>query len=348
MTQHNYFFSMASAAPDWSPLLKLILHEVPASLRAQPTRVCCGGTDGNNCAGHAWLFPATPPATAPSRVAQDTTVFVSSSARPRDDGEANVGMLTDSLRSVRRELRMAGADAVMVFDGLDGKPSVSRGITNRYALKIAHALQRLPDASALVCDTWLHQANSLRCAMEHAAPRRTPLVFVIQDDTQVGGGGIEVPLIHRMLMRDPAVEYVRLSIHADCADKRTKHVHQGSTPCTPHESTPLLHRADRWLDRPHFATRAHYEQRLFASLPYAARVTPEQVLDQRSRTAKDWPLWMYGARGDMGRDLHWPTLVDNSFLISKEFVDECARPPAPGANPCGLPSRALPSRPSQC
>ena len=308
-----------------TPLLSFIQHELPAASRPAPTRVCCGATP-TGCAGNAWLFATSGPPLPPTRrIAADTTVFVSSSARPRDDGDANVRMLTDSLRSVRRELRLAGADSVLVFDGLDGKPSVSQGMTRRYALKIARALQRLPNTVALVCETWLHQANSLRCAMEHATRRRTPLVFVIQDDTQIGSGGIDSALIHRQLMHDPTVEYVRFSIHPDCADGRTHRVHQGYTPCTPHPSTTLLHRANRWLDRPHFATRRHYEQRLFATLPYDAKVTPEQVLDQHSRLAKDWPLWMYGARGDMARDLHWPTLVDGKLWVSKEFVAEYAR-----------------------
>ena len=39
--------------------------------------------------------------------------------------------------------------------------------------------------------------------MVHAMRPRTPLVFVIQDDTQIGlgGGVIELGLIHRMLMQ---------------------------------------------------------------------------------------------------------------------------------------------------
>jgi hypothetical protein len=72
-------------------------------------------------------------------------------------------------------------------------------------------------------------------------------------------------------------------------------------------------------DRPHLATRAHYERVLFASLPLNAKVTPEQVLDQRARIAKPpWPMWSYGKRGDMIRDLHWPVRNADGKLVSKE------------------------------
>lgn len=101
-------------------------------------------------------------------------------------------------------------------------------------------------------------------------------------------------------------------------------MHDANAPCTPHPRTPLLHRTRRWLDRPHFATREHYESRLFDRLPWTAKVTPEQVLDQRSRVEREWPLWIYGRRGDMQRDLHWPVLVDGR-LVSKEVVGELRR-----------------------
>ena len=194
---------------------------------------------------------------------------------------------------------------------------MSKGIQSRYAVKIARALILFPELDALVCEGWQHQANSIRCAL--SAVPRTPLLFVIQDDTQIGGGGVDTRTLHRLLTHDPSVEYVRFAMHADCKDERGRML-QGYPPCTPHDSG-LLHMTHRWLDRPHFATRRHYDERLFAILPAHAKVTPEQFLDQRSRAAKlaPWPLWVYGRRGDMARDLHWPQLLDGK-LVSKEFV----------------------------
>ena len=194
---------------------------------------------------------------------------------------------------------------------------MSKGIQSRYAVKIARALILFPELDALVCEGWQHQANSIRCAL--SAVPRTPLLFVIQDDTQIGCGGVDTRTLHRLLTHDPSVEYVRFAMHADCKDERGRML-QGYPPCTPHDSG-LLHMTHRWLDRPHFATRRHYDERLFAILPAHAKVTPEQFLDQRSRAAKlaPWPLWVYGRRGDMARDLHWPQLLDGK-LVSKEFV----------------------------
>ena len=312
-------------------MLKLVLSELPASSPARNRKiepVCCGAatSSSNSCVSAASLFRSVKEGgTTKHRLARDTTIFVSSSARPRDDQPANTNLLRDSLRSVQRELHLGGAPAMLIFDGLDGKPGVSFGIRRRYATKIAKALRVLPDASALVADGWLHQANSLRCAMaQSAATHPTPFVFVIQDDTQMGGGPIETHILHKLLTHDPAVEYIRFAMHNDCADPKG-HVYAQVTPCSPSHPSGVLHKTDRWLDRPHIATRQHYERVLFKRLPYEAKVTPEQVLDQRSRATRDWPIWVYGRRGDMARDLHWPVLVDGRYYVSKEFSGVVAK-----------------------
>ena len=254
-----------------------------------------------------------------SALALDTTVLISSSARPRDDSALNLQMLLDSVASVRRELGLAGASTALIFDGLDGKPGASESIRRRFASKIARALTRLPEVDALVCEAWQHQANSLRCAL--AALPRTPLLFVIQDDTQLGPGGVDLSALHGLLMHDPAVEYVRFVMHDDCTNAANGRLLRGYEPCTPHASSVLLHRTKRWLDRPHFATRRHYDERLFSVLPPQAKVTPEQFLDQVSRIAKpEWPLWMYGQSHAMRRDLHWPQRGPDGKLVSKEFL----------------------------
>uniref|UniRef100_A0A7S2GRY0 Uncharacterized protein n=1 Tax=Haptolina brevifila TaxID=156173 RepID=A0A7S2GRY0_9EUKA len=173
----------------------------------------------------------------------------------------------------------------------------------------------------------------------------TPLVFVIQDDTQVGPGGIDVEMLYRMFTfssplvgahnvnsgGSARVEYVRLADNADCLrDRRSnsrddRRMIAAYVPCMPHPTTSLLHQTNRWLDRPHLATRQHYDERLFRSLHADAKVTPEQMLDQRSRLkGAKWPLWVYGRRGEMLRDLHWPLKV-NGVLIGKERVAELVR-----------------------
>ena len=86
----------------------------------------------------------------------------------------------------------------------------------------------------------------------------------------------------------------------------------------------MLHRTHRWLDRPHLAARRHYDEQLFRTLPFDAKVTPEQVLDQHSRMDANWSLWVYGRRGDMQRDLHWPQRI-NGRLVSKELAGDLVR-----------------------
>lgn len=283
-------------------------------------RIQCGEDE-------AFLVRRSPSASALAAVnllAKDVTVLVSSSARPRDDGETNVRMLIDTVRSVRHgPLQLDGAHIVIVFDGLAGKPGVTSGMRSRYASKIRRTLAALGGSvSALIAEAWLHQANAMRCALEHVTPS-TRLLLSIQDDTQVGGGGIDTETLRQRLLHDPSVEYVKFTGNPDCLDVR-HHVRGGLEPCKPHPGTSLLHSTYRWVDRPHLATRAHYDARLFATLPRSAKATPEQWLDQRARAERNWPLWTYGARGDMARDLHWPILVDGK-LVTKEFIPELRR-----------------------
>ena len=172
--------------------------------------------------------------------------------------------------------------------------------------------------------TWLHMANSLRCGMTYAAITR--YVFVIQDDTQMHGP-VNMTVLSQLLLRprpaDPPIEYVKFYMYPDCRKNPirpgSKQMIMGAMPCTRHPSTPYLHFSVHWQDRPHFATRAHYEDRLFRTLPPGAKVTPEQYLDIRSRNARDWGIWTYGLRGDMLRELHAPVRI-NGTLITREFV----------------------------
>lgn len=281
--------------------------------------VCCGSGSVNGCGSKAWVVRGSETVAGATQLAHEVTVLVSSSARPRDDGDANMQMLLDTVRSVTHgPLQLVGASVVLTFDGLNGKPGVTPVMRTRYASKIRRTLLALRTVSAIVVEPWLHQANTMRCALEHVP--RTRLLFVIQDDTQVGGGPVDTASLYHLLVHDPQVEYIKFTSDTDCMDAKGR-TRSGLKPCTAHPTSNLLHRTDRWVDRPHFATMLHYETRLFATLPRKAKATPEQWLDQRSRAAKDWPLWTYGRRGDMSRDLHWPQLVDG-HLVTKELLPE--------------------------
>ena len=112
-----------------------------------------------------------------------TTLFVTSSPRPHDDRMQHAQQIADALISSRRVLKLAPSSAYVVFDGLRGKPSITASMVERYGVKVRNARKLLPaTAHVLYMRSWLHMANSLRCAMSFAAT--TPLVFVIQDDTQ--------------------------------------------------------------------------------------------------------------------------------------------------------------------
>ena len=279
-------------------------------------------------------------------LARATTIFVTSSPRPHDDRPSHAQQTVDAVVTTRRVLHLGASRTYVVFDGLRGKPSVTPLMVEEYGTKIRAARQRLPPAvTTLLMHSWMHMANSMRCAMVLAPP--TPLVFVIQDDTQMRGP-IDTELLTRHLVwaappsvsapaaavdatatalarktGAPPIELIKFYMYPDCQVDPSKpgrrQIIMGSYPCTPHPATPLLHFSHHWQDRPHFATRAHYERRLFATLPAAAKVTPEQYLDRMSSHDKNWGIYTYGARGDMLRELHAPVRV-NDTLVTREFV----------------------------
>ena len=95
--------------------------------------------------------------------------------------------------------------------------------------------------------------------------------------------------------------------HDDCADE-AGNVRDEYSPCTPHPEAAAggaaarLQRVGFWSDRPHFATRRAYDERVFPLVQPTARVAPEQVFIRRVK--RDTGLWVYGERGKMRHDLH--------------------------------------------
>ena len=84
-------------------------------------------------------------------------------------------------------------------------------------------------------------------------------------------------------------------------------------PCTPHPATPLLHRIGEWSDRPHFATRAAYDTKVFPLVQPTAKVSPEQVFIYRAR--RPTGLFVYGRRGSMHHDLHFRSPGGSSYNV---------------------------------
>ena len=108
------------------------------------------------------------------------------------------------------------------------------------------------------------------------------------------------------------------------------HVHVCMCMLYMYACTPVVPRVCERTHRaaPHIACKPSLRSRVAntaaPSFLSATQAPPEQVLDQRSRAAKDWPLWMYGRRHAMEFDLHWPMLVDGR-LVTKEFAMDWLR-----------------------
>jgi hypothetical protein len=137
--------------------------------------VCCNPSGcGGESQPDAFLLPGNAAGRGDgSQAASSTTIFISSAARPRDDGSANVEMITAAIAALRDvSVGLNGSRCVVVFDGLSSKPSVTHRMRVRYASKIRRLRRAAPaDVDVLVLEQWLHKANALRCAMERVMPR---------------------------------------------------------------------------------------------------------------------------------------------------------------------------------
>lgn len=199
-----------------------------------------------------FLLPGSRINQSSDSVAKAVTIYISSSSRPKDEGNEVVQRLLEAVNSARTMLQLHAARAIVAFDGLQGKPSVTDELARSYGRKIRRVRTALPaHVDVLVHEMWLHQANSLRCAM--LAMPRTPLVFVMQDDVQLASPvdtALLVPLLTASLeppRAEPVVEYVRMSQEADCYNSRGN-IFQVMTPCKPHPHTPWLHTLNRWTE----------------------------------------------------------------------------------------------------
>ena len=129
-------------------------------------------------------------------LAKLTTIFVSGSPRPSDQtwhhgrhvpGDEPWQASLRAVESARTALGLRRSRAVLVFDGATGRGQpveeearMRRAMARKVEGAVRAAAGRGLDVAAF--DTWMHQANALRCAMR-VVPR-TRLVFSIQEDTQ--------------------------------------------------------------------------------------------------------------------------------------------------------------------
>jgi len=244
------------------------------------------------------LQPLTPSIRGPIDQAELVTMFISSSPRPQDKSKAGAQMIHQAVLSARRTLCLCKAKTVLVFDGRH--PDLPQSAWEDYQNKIRLVQEDPLLAECIVVQhtNWLHQAHGLRLAMEEHMPISSPIVFSMQDDTVVFGQ-VDTPLILDYLMHDEHVEYVKLFWRSKISLEAYE-----SQPGQPHPSTPLLHSTWFWSDRPHFALRSHYEERVWPCITKHMRVTMEQACEEASFRDRNWGLWIYGPAGDMRREAH--------------------------------------------
>jgi hypothetical protein len=256
-------------------------------------------------------------------LARDTTLFVTTSPR-RNDATTGATELIRNVEATLRTLSLHGATIAVLFDGVRGRlHDLSHDAKLAYTAKVtavrAWGLCHTPPVQVLLFEWALGKAEVLWAAFNATAAegKATPIVGVLEDDSEVGGH-VDAYVLHAALRYDPAVEWVRFLWYNDCVVKRgaftipapwdpAVKLASDAWPCTPmHESGKLL-KTSGWADRPHLCKWAHYPRRVFPLVERGTRRAPESYVFCKARfldNVTNWGMWNYGERNHMLHDIH--------------------------------------------
>jgi hypothetical protein len=211
----------------------------------------------------------------------DLCVYISSSPRGLLDLTAcTEALVVQTINSLQSELHVKEEDIVVLFDGRG--PNVDDATWEAFQYKIRR-VRTQTHVQIVEYDEWLHQGEGLHRAMESCTKS---LVFSIQDDTAVRGP-IDVAGIKAALFHDHSVEYVKLWWHKGLTWPDGKDDY-GKDPHIQHKTVPFLYSTRHWSDRPHFATKRHYDSQVWPSFKGGKiRSTMEFTVNAVERRARE-------------------------------------------------------------
>lgn len=210
--------------------------------------------------------------------------------------------------SVREQPELAGAEIVLMFDGVRSEQEKLRAAYEEYqhrALWLAN--HEWGHVLPLRFEEHLHQAAMTRAALDRV---RTPLVLFVEHDTPLVGE-IDWAALCRAVRSD-AANLVRLHHEARIHDEHL-HLYPDGDEAQEVSGAPMV-RTAQWSQRPHLATTDFYRWVLREHFGSEARTMIEDVMhgvvDFHWREHRDWDrfrLWVYRPPGDIKRSGHLDT-----------------------------------------
>lgn len=232
------------------------------------------------------------------------TVIVTTSPAPLHPSTEH---LERTIASIREQL--PAAEIVIVADGVRPEQDARRADYELYVSRMLWLCNfEWTNVVPIVLDTWQHQANAARAALELV---HTPQILFVEHDTPLVG-----PIDWRGLVQFVAsgeANVVRLhqdvDIHPDHERIFLDHetVWRGATYEVP------VRRTTAWWQRPHLASTRFYREQVMPLIGRRARTMIEEVIYAVVAVACqvhgeagwwDWRLWVYTPEPDMRRSGH--------------------------------------------
>jgi hypothetical protein len=238
-------------------------------------------------------------------LAELVTVIITTSPVPSHPSSE---IIEETVASVLVQDDLAACEIIVTADGVRPELEHRRADYERYLRRLVWLTEhRWSNAVPVLHDEWVHQANTVRSALELV---RTPLVLFVEHDTPLVGEIPWVSLVAGLMEAYRAFDVARL--HSE-ARVLPEHEHLmldlidvGRSP------VPLL-RTAQWSQRPHLARTDYYRAIIRRYFGTESRTMIEDVmhgvLDHawRERGLDGWRehrVAIYAPEGDMKRSTH--------------------------------------------
>lgn len=232
-------------------------------------------------------------------VDDEITVIVTTSPAPLHPSTDHIEQVINSIRA-----QLPHSEIIIACDGIHHLDEDRRADYNEYLRRLTHLCNfEWSNVLPIISDTWQHQANMTRRAMEYVT---THAVLFVEHDTPLEGE------IHwndlASVIYDGSANMVRLhfdvEIHPD-----HKHLLVGDV----EDHGSYLQRMFVWWQRPHLASADYYREILDKHFPPTCRTMVEDPMHQIVSIDRDdngpaawenWRIWVYSPEGSMKRSGH--------------------------------------------
>ena len=230
---------------------------------------------------------------------ENINAFISTSPRPLDNNEC-IKSIENIIYKIHEILPTA--NIIVSCDGIN-KSKISKKEIENYIKKIDY-IKSLKNKKIFkhklfvdVYDEWLHQAEILRRSMKKFPSQ---YIFSTQDDLDIMISKTEANNLINYLKIYDDIDYIKLNANHEV--DLNKHYEQ--KPWTKHKKINDLKLTYSWSDRPHFATKYHYDNIVWKLCKSNIKRTMEEQLNKLSQKSKKWKLWIYAPDFNLQNEKH--------------------------------------------